>query len=218
MKISKETIAVLKTLSAVNGNLLIKPGNKLSSISPQKNVMAEITVAEDFPKEYGIYDLSEFLGVLSVFGDPELEFKSNFAKISEGASHIKYFSAETSVLVVPTKELKFPEAEINFTLPAATLSMAIRTAGVLRSSDVTIEGNGKQIFLVVADLKNAAANSFNIAVGETDKTFKANLKVENLKMMPGEYEVSLTSKKISRFKNTAQDALFYVALEASSKM
>jgi hypothetical protein len=216
MKISKETLAVLKALGVINSNLLIKPGSTLNTISQQKNVMASIAVEEDFPSEFAIYDMSEFLAVLSLFADPDVEFSEKYVKISEGTSSITYYAADASILVVPQKEIKFPASDVDFVLPAATLAMALKTAGVLRSSDLSIVGNGKEINIVVADLKTSTANSFKINVGTTDETFNANLKVDNLKLIPGEYNVSLSSKKISKFKHTEKDATFFIALEASS--
>ncbi len=218
MQISKETIAILKTLSSINTNLLLKAGSKVSTISPQKNIVAEVTVAESFPNDFAIYDLNEFLGVLSLFDDADLSFSDKQVKISEGGSSIKYFAADPSILVVPTKELKFPSAEINLELSANTLARIIKTAAVLRSPDISFVGDGNSIKVIVADLKNPSANSFELQVGETEHTFQLNLKVENLKMMPGDYDVSLTSKKISRFVNKANGAVFYVALELSSTM
>lgn len=216
MRISKETISALKTLSAINTNLLIKPGSQLDTISPQKNVIANIKVTETFDKEFGIYDLAEFLGVMSLFTDADVEFGDKVATIKEGKSSIRYFAADSSLLVVPQKPVKFPDTDVEFSLASATLSMAIKTAGVLRSTDISIEGDGTDIYLVVADLKNPNANSFKVAVGETTKTFKANLKVDNLKMAPGDYDVSLSAKKISRWKSTTQEATYFVALESTT--
>lgn len=216
MQISKETVSILKSLSAINSNLLIKEGSRLSTISPQKNVMVDVTVAESFPSEFGIYDMSEFLGVLSLFETPEIEFEEKYATISEGTSTIRYYAADPTILVIPTKPIKFPETDIEFDLPASTLAMAIKTAGVLRSSDISIVGNGKKVSIVVADLKNSTANSFSMEVGTTDKSFSANLKAENLKLIPGDYKVSLSSKKISKFAHEGQPAVFYVALESTS--
>ena len=218
MKISKETVSTLKTLSAVNTNLLLKPGSKIATISPQKNVVAEVNVAETFPETFGIYDLGEFLGVLSLFTDADVEFSEKHVTIREGSSSIKYFAADPSILVVPTKPLNFPAAEVEFRLPATTLAMAIKTAGVLRSPDVSFEGDGTTVRMSIADLKNPSANSFSMTVGESAVVFKSNLRVENLKMMPGDYDVALTSKKISRFKNATKGAVFYVALELPSTM
>lgn len=215
MKLSKETQALFKNFAGINGNLLLKAGNKLSTISGQKNVMADVTVAETFP-DFGIYDLNEFLGAMSLFDDPDLDFQDKYVSISQGNMKIKFFAADASVLTAPQKSITFPDAEINFNLSAANLQMIHKTASVLRAADVSIVGDGSQIVAVVGDKKNVTGNSFSEPVGTTDKTFRVNLKVENLKMLPGDYAVSISSKKISRFKANAGDLVYYVAVEADS--
>jgi hypothetical protein len=215
MKLSKETVALFKNFAGINSNLLLKSGNKLATISAQKNVMADATVTETFP-DFGIYDLNEFLGAMSLFDDPELDFQNKYVSIKQGSMNIKFFAADATVLTAPQKAITFPEAEINFTVSAAMLSMIQKTASVLRAADVSIIGDGSTITVVVADKKNATGNSFSEPVGTTDKTFKVNLKVENLKMLPGDYEVSISSKKISRFKSPSSDLVYYVAVEADS--
>lgn len=214
MKLSKETTALIKNFASINSNLLLKSGNKLATISAQKNVMADATVAETFP-DFGIYDLNEFLGAMSLFEDPELEFGEKYVTIKQGNMSIKYFAADASVLTAPQKSITFPSAEIEFTVTASMLNMIHRTASVLRASDVSIVGDGSTITAVVGDKKNATGNSFSEPVGTTDKSFKVNLKVENLKMIPGDYTVSISSKKISRFKGNG-DLVYYVAVEADS--
>ena len=215
MKLSKETVSLIKNFAGINSNLLLKSGNKLATISSQKNVMADATVTETFP-DFGIYDLNEFLGAMSLFDDPELDFQEKYVSISQGSMKIKFFAADASVLDAPQKAITFPEAEINFTMTAAMLNMINKTASVLRASDVSIVGDGSTITAVVGDKKNVTGNSFSEPVGATDKTFKVNLKVENLKMLPGDYEVSISSKKISRFKSPSSDLVYYVAVEADS--
>jgi ribosomal protein L28 len=214
MKLSKETVGLFKNFAGINSNLLLKSGNKLATISAQKNVMADATVSETFP-DFGIYDLNEFLGAMSLFEDPELDFSEKYVTIKQGSMSIKYFAADASVLTAPQKSITFPDAEIQFNISAAMLSMVQRTSSVLRASDLTIVGDGSTITAVVGDKKNATGNSFSEPVGSTDKTFKVNLKVENLKMLPGDYTVSISSKKISRFKG-AGDLVYYVAVEADS--
>lgn len=214
MKLSKETVALIKNFASINSNLLLKAGNQLSTISAQKNVMADATVTETFP-DFGIYDLNEFLGAMSLFEDPELTFSDKFVKIEQGGSSIKYFAADASVLTAPQKAITFPPHEIEFTATAAMLNMIHRTASVLRASDVSIIGDGSTMSVVVGDKKNATGNSYSANVGTTDKTFRVNLKVENLKMLPNDYTVSISSKKISRFK-AAGDLVYYVAVEADS--
>jgi hypothetical protein len=215
MKLSKETVALFKNFAGINSNLLLKQGNKLATISAQKNVMSDATVAETFP-DFGIYDLNEFLGAMSLFDDPDLTFSEKYVTIKQGSMSIKYFAADATVLTAPQKAITFPEAEINFNLSAANLNMIHKTASVLRAADVSIVGDGSTVTAVVGDKKNATGNSFSEPVGTTDKSFKVNLKVENLKMLPGDYSVSISSKKISRFQSTATDLVYYVAVEADS--
>jgi hypothetical protein len=215
MKLSKETVALFKNFAGINSNLLLKSGSKLATISGQKNVMADVTVTETFP-DFGIYDLNEFLGAMSLFDDPDLDFQDKYVSIRQGSSNIKFYAADASVLTAPQKAITFPDAEINFNLSAAMLNMISKTASVLRASDVAIVGDGSTITVVVGDKKNATGNSFSESVGTTDKSFKVNLKVENLKMLPGDYAVSISSKKISRFKSPATDLVYYVAVEADS--
>jgi len=214
MKLSKETVGLIKNFAGINSNLLLKSGNKLATISAQKNVMADAVVTETFP-DFGIYDLNEFLGAMSLFEDPELTFNDKWVTIEQGGNSIKYFAAEASVLTAPQKAITFPDPEIEFNMSANMLSMIQRTASVLRASDVSIVGDGSTMSVVVGDKKNATGNSYNSTVGASDKKFKVNLKVENLKMIPGDYAVSVSSKKISRFKG-AGDLVYYVAVEADS--
>ena len=215
MKLSKETVALFKNFAGINNNLLLKSGNKLATISAQKNVMADATTNETFP-DFGIYDLNEFLGAMSLFDDPELDFQDKFVTIKDANSSIKYFAADQSVLTAPQKAITFPEAEIEFTLTTTMLAMIQRTASVLRATDLSVVGSDGKIVVQVGDKKNATGNTYNAQVGSTDKNFRVNLKVENLKMLPGDYLVSVSSKKISRFKSPSTDLVYYVAVEADS--
>lgn len=216
MKLSKETIAIFNNFAHINTNLLLKEGAKVSTITSQKHVMASTSVAETFPVQFGIYDLNEFLGAMSLFDDPELEFSEKFVTIKEGDASIKYFAAAVDVLTAPTKDITFPAVDVQFTLTASMLNTIKKTAGVLRSSDLAIIGDGEKIVLQVGDKKNATGNVYSTQAGTTDKTFRANLKVDNLKMLPADYVVSISSKKISRFQATAGDLVYYVAVEADS--
>jgi hypothetical protein len=216
MKLSKETVNLFKNFAGINSNMLLKAGQEISTISAQKNVMSDTKVTETFPLDFGIYDLNEFLGAMSLFEDPELDFSEKFVTIKEGANSIKYFAADASVLTVPTRKITFPEAEIEFTLTSTMLNMIHRTASVLRATDLQIIGDGSKITITVGDKKNVTGNSYSAHAGSTDKNFQANLKVENLKMLPGDYIVNISSKKISRFKASASELVYYVAVEADS--
>ena len=216
MKISKETANILKNFASINPNLLIKEGNVLSTISPGKNVMANIEVPESFEKDFGIYDLSQFLGVVSLFSDPEISFGEKKAKISEGSRNIEYYAADPSILTVPTKKINFPATDISFELKSVELEKAIKTAGVLGFADISFEGNGSELAIVVTDRKVSTANSYRVVIAETDQTFQANLKIDNLKMIPVDYVVSISSKKISKFATADNKIEYFVALEPSS--
>jgi hypothetical protein len=217
MKLSTETKAILKNYASINSNLLIKAGGTLSTISTAKNIMSDASVVEEFPVQFGIYDVNEFLGALSLFSDPELEFNEKFVHIKEGKNSIKYYSAEENVLTFPTKEIKFPEPEIEFHLPASQIDVIHKTASVLKVADISFVGDGSTITLVIGNKKLSSANSYSTEIGETDKTFTVNLKVELLKLISGDYNVSISSKKISKFQHTTRPVNYFLAVESDSQ-
>lgn len=217
MKISKDTVSVLKNLASINVNLLIKEGNVLSTKSTANNVVADIQVAETFDKEFGIYDLGQFLGILSMFDDPDIEFEEKSATIKEGKTRNTYWAAEPSILVYPTKSIKFPDADIEFDLDHAQLTKAIRASGVLGCNNLSFQGDGETLWMIVSNPAVDTSNEFKVELGETDKTFKANLKIDNLKLLNMDYKVSISSKKISRFASADGKVTYYVALEATSE-
>lgn len=220
MQLSKETLNVIKNFSNINGSLMLKAGNKLATISEGKNVMAEVTITETFPSDFGIYDVHEFLGVTSLFDNTDLDFKEKYVLIADANntnSRIKYFAAGEGVVKAPPATIKFPQPDVTFVLDANNLAMIQRTAGILKASDVTIQGDGNTLSVIVSDKKNDTSNAYTHALGTTSETFKAHLKVENLKMIPNDYEVSISKKKISRFKHTASDLTYYVAVESDSE-
>lgn len=218
MQLSKETLNLIKNFSGINGSLMLKAGNKLATISEGKNVMAEVTITETFPSDFGIYDLNEFLNVVSLFSDTNLDFSEKYVLVSDGGnSKIKYFAAGEGVVKAAPTTIKFPSADVSFTLEAGQLAMIQRTSSVLKASDVSIVGEDGKLKVMVSDKKNDTSNAYEVTIGETDETFKANIKVENLKMLPNDYEVSISKKKISKFKHTVSDLTYYVAIEADSE-
>ena len=218
MQLSKETLNLIKNFSSINGSLMLKAGNKLATISEGKNVMSEVTIAETFPSDFGIYDLNEFLNVVSLFSDTNLDFSEKYVLVSDGGtSKIKYFAAGEGVVKAAPATIKFPSADVTFTLEAGQLAMIQRTSSVLKASDVSIVGADGKLKVIVSDKKNDTSNAYEVTLGDTDETFKANIKVENLKMLPNDYEVSISKKKISKFKHTASDLTYYVAIEADSE-
>ena len=218
MELSKETLALIKNFSNINGSLMLKAGNRLATISEGKNVMAEATIAETLPIDFCIYDLNEFLNVVSLFQTTALDFSEKYIMVSDGgSSKIKYFAAGEGVVKSAPTTIKFPGADVEFTLEAPQLAMIQRTSAVLKASDVSIVGTDGKLKVIVSDKKNDTSNAYEVVLGETDETFKANIKVENLKMLPNDYKVSISKKKISKFKHTASDLTYYVAIEADSE-
>lgn len=216
MKLSKETVALIKNFSAINSNLTIKPGNRLTTISSGKNIIADAVVSEQFPSEFGVYDLNEFLGAMSLFESPDLEFTDKCVTIREGKHSIKYFAANSNVLTAVPNIKAFPNADIEFDLPGQMLQQIQRVASILKVSDISFVGDGSTITLNVGDKSNPTGSSFDSEIGVTDKVFKVKFKVENLKMMSGDYHVSIGAKKISRFQATNQQLTYYVAIELDS--
>jgi hypothetical protein len=218
MQLSKETLNLFENFSSINGSLLLKTGSKITTIAESKNVVADVTVSETFPVEFGIYDLKEFLGVISLFDKPELDFSNKYVVISDGGkSQIKYFAAGEGVVKSAPTNVKFPSADVEFDLTSAQLAMIRRTSGVLKANDLAIVGSDGKLKLVVADKKNDTSNAYEVVIGETDETFKANLQVDNLKMLPGDYTVSISKKRISRFTNKSNDLTYFVAIESDSE-
>ena len=222
MKLNQNTQNILKNFSEINTNILIKPGNELSTISTMRNIFAKATVSESFESEFGIYDLNEFLAVVSGLNKPELNLQDKFMTISaEGSkSKVKYFYSDPSVLVSPTKEVNMPEADVTFSLSESNLTQLQKMAAILKTPDLALVGEkGGDVVLKVCDKKNDTSNNFDIVVGENataDYTFY--FKVENMKMISGSYDVSVSSKSISHFQNTKLPIQYWIALEPDSSI
>lgn len=218
MNLSKETLTLIRNFASINGSIVLKEGSTLATISEGNSVMAMATIPESFPKDFGIYDLNEFLSAVSIFNNTVLDFEDKYVTISDGgSSKIKYFAAGESIVKPAPTTIKFPTPDVTFTLTQDQLAMILKTSSALKAGDVAIAGNGTTLQVIVSDKKNATSNAYQVDIGQTDENFRANLKVENLKMLPGDYEVSISSKKISRFKSTASDLTYFVAIESDSE-
>jgi hypothetical protein len=213
MKLSKDTVALLKNFSTINGNLLLKPGNTIMTIAADKTVYACATVAETFPCEFGIYDLAEFLGSISMFEDADIKFNPTHAQIDAGAGSLRLFSANANVLTFPAKKLNFPAAEVEFSLTANQLQLVQRICSTIRANDIAIRGADGKLTLEASDKANTASNDFKLDLGKTDKEFVAYMKASNLKCLPYDYKVTL-SKKAVRFQ--FNDIEYVFVLEADS--
>ena len=218
MKLSDKTLSLLKNFSTINQSILFKKGTRLRTISVMKNILAEATVSEELPKDFGIYDLNQFLNGLSLHNSPELDFANdNHVVIKEGRSRSKYFFADPQVIVTPPeKEMNLPSEDVTFDLSTEQLDKLLKAAAIYQLPDLAVVGANGVVKIVVRDKKNDTSNDFAITVGETDKQFSFNFKVENIKILPGNYEVVVSSKLLSRFRSKNQDLTYFIALEPDS--
>ena len=218
MKLSDKTINLLKNFSDINQSILFKKGNKLRTISVMKNILAEADVPEDFPKDFGIYDLNQFLRGVFLHNQPELDFANDgHVVIREGKTRSKYFFADPSVIVTPPdKELTLPNVDVEFELSTEQLDKVRKAVLAFQLPDLSVVGEAGVVKLVVHDKKNDTSNDFQVIVGETESEFCFNFKVENIKILPGAYKVAISSKLLSRFTNSDYDLTYYIALEPDS--
>ena len=218
MKLSDKTISLLKNFSTINQSILFKRGTKLSTISVMKNILAEATIEEELPKDFGIYDLGQFLNGLSLHHNPELDFQDDsYVVIKEGRSRSKYFFADSNCIVTPPeKTLTLPDETVSFELSTSQLDKLLKAAAIYQLPDLCVVGGEGVVKVLVRDKKNDTSNDFSIVVGETDSTFSFNFKVENIKIVPGTYNVVVSQKLLSRFTCQNYALKYYIALEPDS--
>jgi len=215
MKIDTNTINVLKNFAKINPSIVITEGNVLKTISPSKTIMAKATVATEFHKHFAIYNMDRFLSALSLFNDPELDFKDKFVVISDNNAHSNYtYADEAAINKAPNKEINLPSIDVSFILTDKNLKDVEKGAGVLQLPEIVISGDGTNIFLQAADTKNPSSDVYSINIGLTDKVFKAIFKSENIKIIPGEYSVDISARGISHF--VGKEAEYWIAVEQSS--
>ena len=220
MKISNKTLDILKNFSEINQSILIKKGKVIKTVSTLKNILAHAEVAEDFPQDFAIYQLNEFIGVLSTMSNPELTFHDKYVMLSqENGACTKYFYAEPSVVVSPEKDITMPSEDINFTLLEKQYNDLLKMSSILQLNDILLKGCSKsnKIFLAVTNKKNDTSNDYSVQVGEgVTEPFKMFFKTENLKMVAGDYNVHISSKGISHFENMVTKLDYWIALEPDS--
>ena len=218
MKLSDNALAILKNFAGINNSILVKQGNKLRTISVAKNILAEAEIKEEFPRDFAIYDLNQFLNGLSLHQDPDLDFQQDtYLSIKEGKRRVKYFFADPNVIIAPPeKDITLPTQDVCFQMDSVTLEKLTKAAAVYQLPDFSVIGEAGVIKLVVRDKKNDTSNEYAIVVGETDAEFTFNFKVENIKIIPGAYDVVVSSKLLSQFTNTQHNLKYYIALEPDS--
>ena len=218
MKLSDNTLTILKNFASINNSILVKEGNRLRTISVAKNILAEADIKEEFPRDFAVYDLNQFLNGLSLHQDPDLDFtEASYLSIKEGKRRVKYFYADPNVIIAPPeKDINLPSEDVSFQLDSGSLEKLIKAAQVYQLPDLSAVGEAGVIKLIVRDKKNDTSNEYAIVVGETDKEFTFNFKVENIRIIPGAYDVVISSKLLSEFTNTKYNLKYYIALEPDS--
>ena len=223
MKLTNETQAILKNFAAINSNIVINTGSELKTIAEAKNILAKASVSESFDTSFGIYDLNEFLGVMSMFDDPELTVADDALsiKISQGRRSVKYFFSAPDILTSPSKDIDMPSAEVTFTLTQDDMSQLRKAAGALGVTDVVVTKSAGEsnLTLTVTDTKDSTSNTFDIEVDATeacDEPFKFIFNIGNFKFVGGDYQVVISKRLISHFKNLNVPVEYWVALEKSS--
>ena len=218
MKLSESTLSLLKNFSTINQSMLFKKGSKLRTVSVMKNILAEASIEEEFPRDFGIYDLNQYLNGLSLHNDPELNFEAdNYVVIKEGRSRSKYFFADPNCIVTPPEDsITLPTEDVSFELSTEQLDKLLKAAAIYQLPDLSVEGGDGVVKVLVRDKKNETSNDYSVVVGETESTFSFNFKVENIKILPGTYDVVCCQKNISRFTSKNYDLTYFIALEPDS--
>ena len=219
MKISDNTIGILRNFSDINANILFKPGKSLSTMSTMKNIMAQADVEEEFESEFGVYDLPEFLRAIDSFQQPVLKFNGTAnLKIQDEKSTLsaRYAFADKSTLRYPSKQISMPDKTVTFSLKNSDYESVKKLYTNLSLPDIAFKGENGKIKLVALDKKNSNSNESSIVVGETDLEFTAYIKAENMKIIPGDYDVALSKAKIAHFINRKVKVQYWIALEADS--
>ena len=218
MKLSDNTLSLLKNFSTINQSILFKQGNKLRTISVMKNILAEATITEELPQDFGIYDLGQFLNGMGLHQSPELDFTNdNHVVIKEGKMRSKFFFADPNVIITPPeKPIELPSEDVTFELSTDQLDKLLKAASIYQLPDLSVVGENGAVKLLVRDKKNDTSNSFSIAVGDTGSEFSFNFKVENIKILPGTYEIVVSQKLLSRFSAKNHDLIYWIALEPDS--
>jgi hypothetical protein len=221
LTLSRDTLDVLKNFASINSNLLVSSGNKLTTISPVKNVMAEATVSETFDSEFGLWDLNKFLGVISLFKTPTFNFSDKYVIIEENGASVKYYFSDSSLLTTVKKTIKMPDPVISFDWKPSVFSEMTKAASVLQLPDLCIRNSDAGIEAVVIDKADPTSNTYSIELPNVTYSpsadFEMFFKVENLKLMPGEYTVNITEKVVSQFEHKTKNLRYWIALEADSK-
>ena len=217
MNISNETLDILRNFSSINSGITVKAGNELVTVSAMKNIFAKAVVDESFEQDHSIYDLSEYLGAVSLFDRPNFDFNAEKVTVSEGDNSVTYYYADPQMVISPTKEITMPEPEVSFDLDKDVLDSLLKASSVLSLPDMVLSSDGQSVVLTVKDKKNSTSNVFSKTVAQGNgSSFEMFLRMENMKMIPGDYTVFVSSKGIAHFTNRNVAVEYFIALEPDS--
>lgn len=218
-KLSTKTLNTLRNFASINKNLLVKPGSEISTLSEAKNIFATAKVDEVFEKEFGIYDLTEFLGAYNLFEDPDISFQDEYVTLSAGRSKVDYRFADESILTYPTKKITMPPSDVEVTITEEILKQITKAASTFGNTVASIRNKNGNIVLSVIDPKNSSSNVYSITLEEktdNEDSFDLQFLISNIKVIPGSYKVSISRKLISHWAHDTDPIEYYIALEKTS--
>ena len=218
-KLSKKTLEILKNFASINSNILVNPGNLITTISPVKNVLSEAMVEETFDVQFGIWDLNKFLGVISLFNNPNFEFHDKYVIISGGGSQkVKYYYSEPKLLTTPTKNVNMPDSVVSATLSGADFTQIQKASAVMQLPDLSFVNKNGSIVAAVTDLKDPTSNNYEVEVGDYDGSaeFKFNFQIQNIKLLAGDYDINFAKNTVAEFSNVNTDLVYWFAMESGS--
>jgi hypothetical protein len=215
MKFSERTLTILKSFSSINKSILMKEGNVLKTVTPEKTLIAIAAIPDQIPAQACIYDLSRFLSILSLYKDPDVEFHDKYFMIKDGKQRTKYVYADISMIhAAPEKEIKIPSSDVVVSVSWNDMQSVIKAAGVLQFTEVAFVGEAGKIYLKAMNSAQENSDDYGVEIGETSDEFKIIIKTDNLKLLPQDYQVTLCAKGISEFKGS--DVTYYVGIETKS--
>lgn len=216
MKISESTLDVLKNFSTINQSLAFKQGNVIRTVSESKTILAQAKVPEAFPVNFAIYELNQFLGLASLFEEADFDFGDRQVTLKEGTAMATYTYADPSMITTPPeKNIELPSVEVQFSMNKSDYRAVLNGANQLGLPEVIVTSRDGKIMLVATDTKNPTSNEFSREVGEHGASFKFIFKTENMKFIPNDYQVEISSKGIANFKSESVE--YWVATEAGSE-
>ena len=217
MKFSERTLTILKSFSTINKSILIKEGNVLKTVTPEKTLIASATIGDQIPSQACVYDLSRFLSILGLYKDPDVEFHDKYFMIRDGKQRTKYVYADVSMIhAAPEKDIQLPTVDVQVDVSWEDMQSVIKAAGVLQFSEVAFVGEAGKIYLKAVDSSNDNSDDYGVEIGTTSDEFKIIIKTDNLKLLPQDYKVTLSAKGISEFKSTEGDVTYYIAIDTKS--